>query len=99
MRIVESRDICTIDLEGTIALNVSSELQANALACLSSGKPLVVSCVNADRLDSSALQILIALANELRKKGSALRLTGVSDSLAAYIKCAGLLDMLQAAEM
>lgn len=65
------------------------EFRAIALSAAATEGNLTVSLRAVDHLDASALQILLALAAERKKRGKGLRLTDTSMALSRWFEYAG----------
>jgi anti-anti-sigma regulatory factor len=65
------------------------EFQAIALSAIDAEGNLTVSLEGVEHLDASALQILLALAAERKKRGRALRLANASLALSRWFEYAG----------
>lgn len=65
------------------------EFRAIALSAVGTEGDLTVSLQAVDHLDASALQILLALAAERKKRGRGLRLTDASLALSRWFEYAG----------
>jgi len=70
----------------------AEELREAALAALSRGKDVILNLDRVDHLDSSALQILLALQAEQRKQGRNLQLAKASPRLRKWFEFAGVDD-------
>ena len=73
----------------------SDELQSSAVAALSGNLDVHVFLESVDHLDASALQLLLALAAELRKGGRRLELVRPSGALERWFHYAGASALLQ----
>jgi anti-anti-sigma factor len=65
------------------------EFRAVALSAAGTEGDLTVSLQAVDHLDASALQILLALAEERKKRGKGLRLADTSPALSRWFEYAG----------
>jgi anti-anti-sigma factor len=65
------------------------ELRAVALSAAVAEGGVTLNLVGVDHLDASALQILLALAGECKKRGRGLRLANVSQPLSRWFEYAG----------
>jgi len=84
-------DCCTITLSGAVGIDTAAGLYAAAVTAAGSAAPVVVvSLTAAPSVDTSAAQILLALARELAGQGRTLRLTGGAPSTAARLRLVGL---------
>lgn len=81
-------------LQGGVDIFFAAELHQAALKLLDSGEDAEVLCAQLERLDTSALQILLALKEGLAKKGKSLQLAGVPSPVADLLGLAGLADGL-----
>ena len=76
----------------------SEELREAALAALEQGKDVTLDLDRVDHLAASALQILLALAAEQKKRGRNLRLAKASPHLRQWFEFAGVADHFSIAE-
>jgi anti-anti-sigma factor len=67
----------------------SEEFRAVALSAAGAESDLTVNLQAVDHLDASALQILLALAAERKKRGRGLRLANTSAALSRWFEYAG----------
>jgi ABC-type transporter Mla MlaB component len=65
------------------------ELLRLARSAADTGTDVTLSLGNLDHLDTTALQVLLALQAECRKHGKSLQLLHVSPALARWFACAG----------
>src|ERR1700722_4788327 len=65
------------------------ELRAIALSAVDTDSNLTVNLEGVEHLDASALQMLLALAAERKKRGKGLRLANVSLALSRWFEYAG----------
>jgi anti-anti-sigma regulatory factor len=65
------------------------ELRAIALSAVDTDGPLTVNVEGVEHLDASALQMLLALAAERKKRGKGLRLANASLDLSRWFEYAG----------
>jgi anti-anti-sigma regulatory factor len=70
----------------------AEELREAALAVLSQSRNVTANLGSLDHLDASALQILLALAAELKSQGRGLELAGTSAHLRQWFNYAGAAD-------
>lgn len=84
-------------LQGTINLFHAAALHAAALEVLAGHGDVRVECAEVEHLDSSALQVLLALAAALRAEGRALRLQDVPAGVQRYLRLSALDAPLAAA--
>ena len=68
------------------------EVREAALKVLDEGKDVTLNLKNIDHLDASALQILLTLGIEQKKRGRQLDLTHVSPPLRQWIEYSGAVD-------
>lgn len=84
-------DCCTITLAGAVGIETATGLHAAAVTAAGGAAPVVVVTMTAaPSVDTSAAQILLALARELAGQGRTVRLTGGSPSVAARLRLVGL---------
>jgi anti-anti-sigma factor len=67
----------------------SDEFRAVALSAAGAESNLIINLQAVDHLDASALQILLALAAERKKRGKGLRLANTSAALSRWFEYAG----------
>lgn len=79
----------TLFLKETMRIADAERLHESALALLANGGDVTVACVETECVDTSILQVLVALKSSLRQESRALRLTDVSNSLASTWRQAG----------
>ncbi len=77
-------------LQGVVDIFSAEELYRAALCLLERGESTVVCCEGASYLDTSAVQILLALEEGLREKGKSLHMVGVPAVVASHLRLAGL---------
>jgi anti-anti-sigma factor len=82
------RDV--LHLQGTVDVFLAEEFRQAALQLIAQGEDVVVDCERVEHLDTSALQILLILQEELRGKGKRLQLGGISAPVRALLRQAGL---------
>ena len=68
---------------------VADELRAAALSAVEAGSDVTFQLSGIDHLDASALQILLALNAEQKRRGRQLELTGASPHLRQWFVYAG----------
>lgn len=90
----EQPDRVILQLHGTIDIFVAADLHARAKPLAAMGKDVHVSCALTDRLDTSAVQILLALQTELHIQGNRLVMTEVPPSVEKWIAYGGLANIL-----
>ena len=84
---IEGRN--TIALEGSVDIFFAVDLRQAALEVLQAGEDVVVCCEKLERLDTSALQILLALKKELEQSGRKIEWADVPSGPAALAALAG----------
>jgi anti-anti-sigma factor len=72
---------CTLVLQGVVDIFEARELHQQAMAALGAGGEVTLDLEEVDRLDSSAIQILVALRQSLAAGGRSLRLEGIPPSV------------------
>jgi len=88
-------DCCTITLSGVVGVDAAPGLYAAAVTAAGGAAPVVVVTLTAaPSVDTSAAQILLALARELAGRGRTLRLTGACPSVAARLRLVALAGAL-----
>lgn len=81
-------------LQGAIDIFFAADLRQSALALLEGGDDVAVDCEKLARLDTAALQILLALKKELEQRGKKLRMTELGSEPARFVGLAGLTSHL-----
>lgn len=79
-----------LHLAGEVTAASAGELREAALAAAAAGRAAVVRGEAVERLDTAALQVLLALQAELRGRGLALAVRGLPAAVAAVVRLAGL---------
>lgn len=70
------------------------ELRESSLAALKEGGDVAINLAGVDHLDASALQILLALDSEQKRRGQKLELTNASPNLRQWFDYAGAAEQL-----
>lgn len=78
-----------LELSGAVDVRCAAELRAAAIALARRGTDVRIDCEAVERLDVTALQILLALDAHLRAAGKHLRLTSVPAGLEDQLRAAG----------
>lgn len=78
-----------IRLRGVVDVRVAQHLHRVAMLASSGRGPVVVHCADVERLDYSALQLLIALERALAKAGDRLCLLEVPAAMERLLRLAG----------
>jgi anti-anti-sigma regulatory factor len=86
----KNADRNTIVLEGAVDIFFAVDLRQAALEVLQAGEDIIVCCEKLERLDTSALQILLALKKELEQNGRKIEWPDVPTGPAALAALAGL---------
>lgn len=89
-----SGNMTRVTLSGTINLFVAGQLHQVALGLLTAGGRVSVDCRQADHLDGSACQLLLALKRDLRSRGGDLMLAGVPQAVDRYLRLAGMSELI-----
>jgi anti-anti-sigma factor len=85
-----------IELSGTIDVFLARQLLDAATGAVSAEGDVVVDCARLDRLDTSALQVLLALERQLAGQGRRILLRGVGEPVRALFGFAGVEHLLVA---
>jgi anti-anti-sigma regulatory factor len=85
-------------LHGTIDVFLAGELLEHARRAFAAAGDVRIDCAALERLDTSALQILLALQRELEEHGRRLELRAVSDQVGAFFVLGGAERLLPQAE-
>jgi anti-anti-sigma factor len=88
-----SDDRMNIQIQGTLDVFLAHRLAEVALECLDAGLDTVVRCETLERMDASALQVLVALRKDLAGRGQWLWFSDVSAKVREYLALAGLHDI------
>lgn len=72
---------CDLVLQGIVDIFEAKELHALALAAVDAGGEVTVKMEEVERLDSSAIQILVALGQTLKTEGRGYHLEGMSSAI------------------
>jgi anti-anti-sigma factor len=84
----------TLVLQGAVDIFFAADLRQAALALLEDGEDISVVCEKLERLDTAALQILLALKKELEQRGKKLRMVELPSEPARFVGLAGLTSHL-----
>lgn len=87
--VIEHDDKRVLVLQGVIDLFSVDELYQAAHALLERDEDLSLDWEKAERLDTSALQILLALKNGLHEKGRKMQLSTLTPGLEKHFSLAG----------
>lgn len=90
----EHADKVLLHLPGTIDVFVAADLSTTAKQLAAIGKDVHVTCARTEGLDTSAVQILLALQAALRTKGKQLVLLDVSPGVEQWIAFGGVASLL-----
>jgi anti-anti-sigma factor len=82
-----------IQVDGTLDVFFARRFLDVALECLDAGLDTVVRCQALERMDASALQVLVALRKGLAGQGQSLWFSDVSAKVREYLQIAGLDDI------
>jgi ABC-type transporter Mla MlaB component len=85
-------------LHGTIDVFLARELLDHARRAFAGAGDVRIDCAALERLDTSALQILLALQRELQEQGRRLELRAVNDQVGAFLAFGGAERLLLQAE-
>jgi anti-anti-sigma factor len=90
----ESPDSVTIELRGTLDVFLAARFADAAVHCVARNLDTVLDCSALERLDASALQVLLALQHALSAKAHRLELSKVTPTVASYLAIAGFVGLL-----
>jgi len=79
-----------LHLEGVVGIAQSKRLQALALKLATSGKKVNVRCEHLQYVDCSAVQVLLALNETLKSKGTGITVQNLPDSVQQTLRNAGI---------
>ncbi len=94
VNLVERDGKRAIALAGAADIFFAADLRQAALALLEGGEDVAVDCGKLERLDTSTLQILLALKRELEQRGKKLRVIDLPAEPARLVGLAGLTNHL-----
>jgi anti-anti-sigma regulatory factor len=77
-----------------IRISNSEEFKKDLLVAADGENSILIDGSKVNRIDTSAIQLLVALSHDCNKKGSPLKWYGASDKLVSYVKLLGLKDSL-----
>jgi len=86
-----------VKLESSCTLRESQAMHAALVTAVDGGEPFRVDGADVVRIDTAGLQLLVALAGQLRIEGRRLEWTGTSAELLAGSRRLGLQDVLDLA--
>ena len=81
-------------LRGTVDVSVADQFRLAALRLAERSEDATVGCEQLERLDTSAIQILLGLKEDLKKNGKHLVLQGVPLAVSNQLQLAGLAQIL-----
>lgn len=90
----ESPTEYVIQLAGVVGINDAARFHALTIAAADAGKPVLIDFAEAERLDASTWQILVALDQEVKSQDRSLSLINVPPAIVDYAKTAGLTWLL-----
>jgi anti-anti-sigma factor len=82
-----------IQIQGTLDVFLAHSLVEVALECLDADLDTVVRCETLERMDASALQVLLSLRKDLAGRGHWLWFSDVSAKVREYLAFAGVHDI------
>jgi anti-anti-sigma factor len=83
-------------LQGVVDLFVAASFHDIALKCVESGRATRVDCRQLERIDGSALQLLLVMARDHHQRAAEFTLLGVPDDVSRYLRLAGARPLLDA---
>ena len=95
----EDEETLCLMLQGRIDAFVAGELRQAAQQLLDRSQDVHVVCEQVEHIDTSAVQILLALQSGLQNKGQCMRLTSASAQVQQLLNIAGLARLLLPAEV
>src|SRR4051812_24134054 len=93
-RLASIHGVNHLALQGVVDLFAAADLRELALQCVESGRATVVACEQLERIDCSALQLLLMLEQHQRERGSEFTLLGVPGNVLHYLRLAGARSLL-----
>src|SRR5690349_1289794 len=93
VRVQEQDDTLVAQLHGVVDISIAAEFQRKALDLAASTKNMVIDLRAAERLDASALQILLALGQDVLRRGGSFELSGMESQIRDYLETAGALPL------
>jgi len=94
--LAESANSATITLRDGLELADVPLLHDAARAAIAAGRPVVVECEDLPFLSTAVVQVMIALRRACRNGGLSFTVSGAQDTAIAYLRLAGLEDVLSA---
>ena len=94
IRIGEREGKGALFLEGAVDILFAADLRQAALTLAENGADVALCCERLERLDTSTLQILVALKKELEQKGRSLQVTELPAEPGRSVGLAGLTGFL-----
>src|SRR5688572_6099496 len=88
-----SHDRMNIQTQGTLDVFLAHRLVEVALECLDADLDTVVCCETLERMDASALQVLLSLRRDLAGRGHWLWFSDVSAKVREFLAFAGVHDI------
>ena len=93
VRIDEQDDTLVAHLTGVVDIGVAREFQRVALDLVMSARNVTIDLREAERVDAGALQILLAVGQEVLRGGRSFSLTGMESQIRSYLEMAGALPL------
>ncbi|MEM7762599.1 MAG: STAS domain-containing protein [Pseudomonadota bacterium] len=90
----DTKDDAVMTLAGELTIKTVESLQADFVAQIEKETPTVVDASDVSSIDTAALQLLVAFANEHVNQGGSLQWQGVSDTLQEQATRLGLHQIL-----
>jgi anti-anti-sigma regulatory factor len=79
----------SFSLKGGLGIADASRLHASLVALLDEGGDVTVACDEAEHVDASVLQILLALKEALRQEGRTLQFAGLPPAMESFWRLTG----------
>jgi anti-anti-sigma factor len=89
VRVQERGGALVAELIGVIDVSVAEELHHQAMDLVESGKNVVIELGQTERLDASALQVLLAMRQDLVRRGRSFSMAGYGPEIRNYLERAG----------
>ncbi len=82
-------------LSGVLDINRVSDLHEFALQLVETGADVEIDAAEIERIDTSVVQILLALRNALQRRGCKLVFSSISTSVREFLRTVGVVEELQ----
>jgi anti-anti-sigma factor len=83
-----------LHLEGVVGVQQAKRLQQLAIEVAGSGRAVSVECARLQQLDCASVQVLLALHETLKGKGTGMKIQNMPDSVNQTLRTVGLASAL-----